>query len=88
VSLSHANHHASLPVAYQLYLPEKWASDPERRKKAGIPAVVEFTTKPKMALRQIEWACELGLPRGVELMDAGYGHETESGHCSRTDERL
>ena len=75
VSLSLANHHASLPVAYQLYLPEKWASDPERRKKVGIPADIEFTTKPKMALRHIEWACEMGLPRGVVLMDAGYGHD-------------
>src|ERR1700704_6688538 len=27
VSLSVANHHASLPVAYRLYLPEAWASD-------------------------------------------------------------
>ncbi len=75
VSLSLANHHASLPVAYQLYLPEKWANDAERRKKAGIPDDIKFTTKPKMALRQIEWACETGLPRGVVLMDAGYGHD-------------
>ena len=30
VSLSLANHHASLPVAYQLYLPESWAKDAER----------------------------------------------------------
>lgn len=75
VTLSLANHHASLPVAYQLYLSEKWASDAERRKKAGIPDDIEFTTKPKMALRQIEWACEIGLPRGVVLMDAGYGHD-------------
>ena len=75
VSLSLANHHASLPVAFQLYLPEKWASDSDRRKKAGIPDEIEFITKPKMALRQIEWACEIGLPRGVALMDAGYGHD-------------
>src|SRR6202047_3977060 len=27
VSLSLANHHASLPVAYRLYLPEDWAKD-------------------------------------------------------------
>ena len=75
VSLSLANHHASLPVAYQLYLPESWANDPERRKKAGVPDGIQFATKPKMALRQIERACEIGLPRGVVLMDAGYGHD-------------
>ena len=75
VSLSLANHHASLPVSYQLYLPESWANDAVRRKKAGVPDEIEFTTKPKMALRQIEWACEIGLPRGVVLMDAGYGHD-------------
>jgi SRSO17 transposase len=75
VSLSLANHHASLPVAYQLYLPASWANDPERRKKAGVPDEIEFSTKPKMALQQIEWACEIGLPRGVVLMDAGYGHD-------------
>jgi len=75
VSLSLANHHASLPVAFQLYLPEKWANDAERRKKAGVPEEIEFTTKPKVALRQIEWACKIDLPRGVALMDVGYGHD-------------
>ena len=34
VSLSIANEGASLPVAWQLYLPEIWADDPERRKKS------------------------------------------------------
>jgi SRSO17 transposase len=33
VTLSIANHHVSLPVAYRLYLPEEWAKDPRRRKK-------------------------------------------------------
>ena len=75
VSLSLANHHASLPVAYQLYLTEGWAKDAERRKVAGIPEDIEFTTKPKMALQQIEWACKVGLPRGVVLMDSAYGSD-------------
>ena len=75
VSLSLANHHASLPVAYQLYLTEGWANDEVRRKIAGIPDDIEFETKPKIALRQIEWACESGLPKGTVLMDSAYGSD-------------
>jgi SRSO17 transposase len=73
VSLSLANADASLPVAYRLYLPEAWASDPVRRKKAKVPDEILFQTKPEIALDQIRAACEAGLPRGVVLMDAGYG---------------
>jgi SRSO17 transposase len=73
VSLSVANHAASLPVAYRLYLPESWASDVKRRKKAGVPDDIAFQTKPKIALQQIEWACAAGIARGVAEMDCAYG---------------
>ena len=77
VSLSIANHHASLPVAYRLYLPKDWAADDVRRRKAGVPETITFKTKPKIALDQLKWAVEADLPRGVVLMDAGYGSDTE-----------
>src|SRR6267154_2224972 len=73
VSLSIANHSASLPVAYRLYLPKEWAKDKVRRKKTGVPKDIRFKTKPEIALDQIRWACEADLPRGVALMDAAYG---------------
>jgi SRSO17 transposase len=73
VTLSVANRVASLPVAYRLYLPESWAKDGERRKKAGIPEDIGFQTKPKIALAQIQWACAAGIARGVVLTDCVYG---------------
>jgi SRSO17 transposase len=76
VTLSVANRAASLPVAYRLYLPQDWASDPVRRAKAGVPAEVGFATKPAIALAQIRAAVAAGLPRGDVLMDAGYGADT------------
>jgi len=76
VSLSIANHGASLPIAYQLYLPEEWAADAARRRRTGVPAAISFQTKPAIALAQIRAACAAGVPRGVVLMDAGYGNDT------------
>jgi SRSO17 transposase len=76
VSLSIANHAASLPVAYRLYLPQDWTKDRPRRKKVGVPKDVKFMTKPEIALEQIRFACEAGLPRGVALMDAAYGNDS------------
>src|ERR1700751_1449204 len=76
VSLSIANRHASLPVAYRLYLPQEWTQDRERRRKAGIAEDIVFKTKPELALEQIRAATAAGLPRGVVLMDAGSGCNT------------
>jgi SRSO17 transposase len=75
VTLSLANHQGSLPVAYQLYLPKDWPTVRARRKKAGVPESVTFKTKPEIALEQVRFACEAGLPRGVGLMDAAYGND-------------
>src|SRR3546814_9194110 len=44
-----------------------------RRGKAKVPEEIGFATKPQIALEQIRQACVAGLPRGVVLMDAGYG---------------
>ena len=71
VSLSVATETASLPVAYRLYLPQDWAADPVRRAKAGVPESITFQTKPEIALDQIRATVEVGIPRGVVLMDAG-----------------
>ena len=77
VSLSVTTDSASMPVAYQLYLPELWIQDDERRKKTGVPAEIQFQTKPDIALEQIRRARQRGLPQGVVLGDAGYGNDTD-----------
>jgi len=48
VTLSVANHAASLPIAYRLYLPKEWTEDAARRKKARIP---EAPSRPSHRLR-------------------------------------
>lgn len=76
VSLLIANRAASLPVAYRLYLPQDWTKDRKHRNKTGVPKEIKFKTKPEIALEQIRWACEAGLPRGVALMDTAYGRDS------------
>jgi SRSO17 transposase len=75
VSLSIANHHDSLPVAYRLYLTKDWAEDSARRRKAGVPDDIVFKTKPQIALDQLRFACAAGIARGVVLMDPAYGND-------------
>ena len=76
VSLSLASARGSVPVAYQLYLPQDWADDPVRRQAAGVPEEVAFATKPAIALEQMRQALGQGVRPGVVLADAGYGDET------------
>src|SRR5580698_10935423 len=76
VSISLANEQFSLPVRYQLYLPQSWADDPERRDQCKVPKAIEFATKPAIALQLLE---SLGpreaMPKLV-VADAGYGVNT------------
>jgi SRSO17 transposase len=73
VTLSFANHEASLPVAYRLYLPETWTGDAARLDKAGVPTSIFFQAKTEIALDQIAAALASGAPKGVVPADAAYG---------------
>ena len=63
-------------MAHRLYLSKEWATDRQRRRKAGVPKEVTFKTKPAIALDHLRFACAAGLRRGVVLMDAGDGTDT------------
>jgi SRSO17 transposase len=76
VSVSLACAGASLPAAWQLYLPKEWADDELRREAAGVPEAVQFATKPAIALKQLQHLVAQGAPRHCVLGDAGYGVDT------------
>jgi len=76
VSLSLATEQGSVPVDWRLYLPQEWAKDQQRRKKAGVPKGVKFLTKPEIALEQIRAAKAAGVAVGIVLADAAYGNDT------------
>jgi len=63
-------------IGMRLYLSEAWASDKKRRASVGIPADIEFRTKWKLSLAQIEAALKDGVRPHVVLADAGYGDAT------------
>jgi DDE superfamily endonuclease len=56
VRLTVATRTAHLPIDRDLYVPESWASDPERRKAAKIPDDVVFRTKHDLALELLAQA--------------------------------
>jgi len=57
----------------RLFLPEEWAADQVRRKKAGVPDNVVFRTKPELALEMLVQAQERGVPFRWVTGDSVYG---------------
>jgi SRSO17 transposase len=57
----------------RLYLPRSWAGDDARRAAAGIPADVEFATKPALAAGMIGAALDAGVPAAWVAADEVYG---------------
>jgi SRSO17 transposase len=61
------------PVTAQLYVPQVWAGDPPRRRRAHIPDDLAFAPKTDLALALLERARVWGVPFHVVVADAGYG---------------
>jgi len=60
-------------LGLQLYLPELWSADVERRKRAEVPSELEFRKKWQLALDLLDSARERGGSALPVLADAGYG---------------
>jgi SRSO17 transposase len=67
----------TVPLGWALYLPQEWCDDPERRRRAKIPAEVEFKTKPELGVELIERAASWTVPDAPVLGDCAYGDKTE-----------
>lgn len=77
VSLVVANSHSEVPVDFKLYIPQSWADDPKRCKRAHIPDDVGYSAKWELGLDMVETAVDAGLPRGTVLADSAYGSIAE-----------
>lgn len=77
VSLHLAGEMGSACIAMNLFLPESWAADSNRRKLVGVPEEVEFKTKLEISIDQIDKALADGVRPHIVLADAAYGDSVE-----------
>jgi SRSO17 transposase len=73
VFLAYAFRHGHALIDRELYLPRPWTEDPDRCQAAGIPAAVEFATKPAQAQAMISRALQAGVPFAWFTGDEIYG---------------
>ena len=73
VTCHYAERTLAWPVATRLYLPKPWASDADRRERAGVPEDVAFRTKPEIALDLLDRAKAWGVRWSCVTADCDYG---------------
>ena len=75
VFLTYATTHGRVLLDRELYLPQVWADDAERRREAAVPEEVAFRTKPQLARETLERAVEAGVPFRWVAGDEVYGSD-------------
>ena len=73
VFLTYATAQGRVLLDRELYLPQVWADDGERRREAGVPEEVTFRTKPQLAQDMLGRAVESGVPFSWVTGDDVYG---------------
>jgi SRSO17 transposase len=73
VFLSYASARGRALIDRRIYLPKSWTDDSQRCAAAGVPAEVEFATKPELALEMITKAVAAGTPAAWVASDEAYG---------------
>ena len=77
VFLGYASATGRALVDRELYLPQEWVADTDRRREAGVPEALAFATKPALARRMLERAFAAGVPAAWVTGDELYGNDTD-----------
>ncbi|MGH8276781.1 MAG: IS701 family transposase [Steroidobacteraceae bacterium] len=73
VYLTYAGERGHAMIDRELYLPKSWTEDPDRCTEAGVPADIEFLTKPALATGMLTRALNAGVPARWVAGDEVYG---------------
>jgi SRSO17 transposase len=79
VFLAYASERGQAFIDRELYLPEEWAEDEERRERAGVPEEAGMRTKPEMAKEMLGRALEAGVKAEWVVADCVYGDSRRLG---------
>jgi SRSO17 transposase len=63
----------------ELYLPEEWAQDEQRRERAGVPGQVGMRTKSELAQEMLGRALDAGVKAAWVVADSVYGDSRRLG---------
>lgn len=75
VFLAYASSKGRTFIDRELYLPKQWVESAERRKEAGVPTGVKFSTKPQLAQKMIRRAVDSGIAFKWVTGDEIYGND-------------
>ena len=73
VFLAYASEQGQAFIDRELYLPEEWAADGDRRERVGVPEQIEMRTKPFLAKEMLGRALDAGVQAAWVVADSVYG---------------
>jgi SRSO17 transposase len=79
VLLAYASRRGQAFIDRELYLPEEWASDEERRERAAVPEELGMRTKPELAKEMLQRAMDAGVNATWVVADSVYGDSRRLG---------
>src|SRR5215217_6729013 len=79
VFLAYASDRGQAFIDRELYLPEEWTEDKERREQAGVPEQIGMRTKPQLAKQMLRRALAAGVEAGWVVADSVYGDSRRLG---------